>query len=196
MTLTAQSLENLDDQAVITHALNQTPGAFDVLVKRYLKQVYSYVFHTVQNKELAEDITQETFLKAYRALGQFDKTRNFKPWLFAIATNAGRSMLKKNQRNPILLNTEPGKPDLFENIEDSHPLEETIHDERLEDQVADALEQLNPSVRQALILRHVEDLSYEDIAQTMGANLNTVRTWLKRGRENMKQLLETAGGLF
>lgn len=184
-----------DDVTLIQLSLSASPGAFNQLVRRYLKQVYSFNYHFVQDVQMAEDITQETFLRAFRALNRFDQTRPFKPWLFTIATNLCKTALKKNQSAPLLLDDDAVEGNILENIEAPQAREDSISDEGLQRVMHQALENLSPSVRQAMILRHVHDLAYEEVAEAMDANVNTVRTWLKRGRESLKIYLETHGGL-
>jgi RNA polymerase sigma-70 factor, ECF subfamily len=186
----------LDDIAIIRLATERDPAAFNMLVKRYLKPVYNYIFHFVQDATLAEDLTQETFMRAYRALGNFDRNRTFKPWLFAIATNVSKTALKKSQQGELLLSDDGQEINLLENIAAPQSADDLpISDQRMADLVQQALGKLSPSVRQAIILRHVYDLSYESVAQVMDVNINTVRTWLRRGRESLKTILENSGGL-
>lgn len=198
MIMAVTPLSELEDAPLIRLCLDKQPGALNTLIQRYLKSVYSYIYHTVQNTEMAEDLTQETFLRMVRALHQFDQKRTFKPWLFTIATNVSKTALKKNQSAPLLLaHHEDSALNFLENIADMQDTaaEDAISDEGIQGVLHEALSTLSPTVRQAIILRHVYDLPYEHIADTMNANINTVRTWLKRGRESLKQHLETTGGL-
>lgn len=187
-------LYTLNDAALVQCCINKTPGAFNTLTKRYLKPVYSYIFHYVQNAELAEDLTQETFVRAYRSIHRFDPSRSLKPWLFAIATNVSKTALKQGQHQAILLSDEASEQNLLENLEDSRCLDEAVTDEAVCQMLQEALRKLPVSVRQAMVLRHVYDLAYDEVAEVMQANVNTVRTWLKRGRENLKTILEHHGG--
>lgn len=195
MITTLPSLTDLDDIALICMCRKSHPEAFNVLMRRHLKPVYTYVHHSVQDPQLAEDLTQEIFLRVYRSLGRFDTSRPFKPWLFTIATNVCKTALKQTQQHPLLLSQEACDCNLLENQADSTLFEEGITDDALRRIIHQALAQLPPSIRQAIILRHVYDLPYNTIAKVMQANLNTVRTWLKRGREHLKVLLEQHGGL-
>jgi RNA polymerase sigma-70 factor (ECF subfamily) len=166
-------------------------------MKRYLKQVYGYIFNTVNGDvTLAEDLTQETFLRVYRALDKFDQNRLFKPWLFTIATNVCKTALKKQQHQPILLSESAQAMNFLDNIADDKSGIEPIPDTHVAEGIQTALGKLSPNIRQALILRHVYDLSYEQVASVMQANTNTVRTWLKRGRESLKNRFEQWGGLL
>lgn len=195
MLTTLPLLTHLSDADLLRLCQQQAPHAFDTLMRRYLKAVYSYVYHYTQHVELAEDLTQETFLRVYRALGRFDTRRPFKPWLFTIATNACKSALRKQRTGDVLLSERDGNISLLENQADPHTIEATAHDESLQATLHTALGRLSPSVRQALLLRHVYDLSCEDVAAMLQANLNTVKTWLRRGRESLKDALIRDGGV-
>ena len=199
MMLTTQQFEQLtelNDSALVKLSLAKDATSFNVLMKRYLKPVYSFIYHTVHNTEMAEDLTQETFLRVYRALGQFDQQRLFKPWVFTIATNVCKTALKKNQNTAILLSEQADGMNLLENRESLASSEVPVRDSKVAVSVQQALQKLPAPVRQALILRHVYDLSYEQVAHVMHANTNTVRTWLRRGRDSMKSLLGHTGGLY
>ncbi len=198
MTLSLQTRPEQDDAILIGLCLDQADKeAYNTLVKRYLQLVYNYILQWVKDYQLAEDLTQETFIRAYRALGKFDRNRPFKAWLFAIATNVCKTALKKNAQFPLLLDYQAHENNLLENVPDiSLPDVEQVADEHTGHQMQQALNQLAPSVRQALILRHVYDLPYEQVAAIMDTKLNTVRTWLKRGRESLIKILDKPGGLL
>ena len=168
-----------------SQALAQT-----LLCKRYLPFVYNVVYRLVGQASIAEDMTQETFMRVIRSLNQFDTQRSFKPWVVTIATNVCKTHLKKQQSAPILLSgsdddTPQSSP--LENMADpsTWPPDDGFMDGVSEAELNAALDELSPTIRQALILRHLHDMSYEDIAVALEANLNSVRTWLKRGRERL-----------
>ncbi len=187
VTVPAQDLSEQD----LLHLCQQTqhPAAFNTLVKRYLKPTYSYIFHLVQNPELAEDLTQETFLRAYRNVSQFDRSRPFKPWLFAIATNASKTLLLK-QKHRLAVETQSSE-DCLETAHDIAMAYNIVSEETTRQWVYHGLKQLAPLVRQAILLRCVHELTYEEIAAVMQANPNTVKTWVKRGKAELKQRLST-----
>jgi RNA polymerase sigma-70 factor, ECF subfamily len=195
MVKTLTSLKVLDDTELIRLHTKKEPDALNILMKRYLKPVYSYVYHYVQSPELAEDLTQETFLRAYRSLAGFDRRRPFKPWLFAIATNVCKTALRQKRNQAIPFSEDAEGMNILENCIDPGQATDEISDQRVQGLIHQSLAKLSPSVRQALILRHVYDMPYDVVAETMAANLNTVRTWLKRGRESLKTLLEPHGGV-
>lgn len=190
-------LKSLDDASLAELTLNHHPLAFGVLAKRYFALVYHFAAASVQNPQLAEDITQEVFIRAYRSLARFDRRRPFKPWLFAIASNVCRSVVMKPNQAPVYLDDPSNEAALMayqRQMATTTMPEDMLPDEALGHQLKIALGQLSPPVRQAFILRHVYDFPYEQVAAVMGANLNTVRTWLRRGRETMHRLMTIQGG--
>jgi RNA polymerase sigma-70 factor (ECF subfamily) len=186
------STVQLDESELIASAANGDAKAFRLLVNRYLPLVYNYLFRMTQNHELSEEMAQEAFVKAYRNLKSFDRSRAFKPWLLRIATNATLSELRK-QKKVVSLNAmeEEGT---FQETDYQTTEDITIQLERQlsQEEVQQAMEQLPSKYRQVLLLRYQQELSYEEIAETMQTPLNTVRTWLKRGLEKLKQSVQEA----
>lgn len=194
---TVLSLDSSDAELIM--ACRNSSGssqAQTLLCKRYLPFVYNVVYRMVGQASIAEDMTQETFMRVIRSLNQFDTQRSFKPWLVTIATNVCKTHLKKQQSAPILMSgSETGddgpQASPLENMADpsTWPPEEGFMEGVTDDELNAALDELSPSIRQAMILRHMHDMSYEDIAVSLEANLNSVRTWLKRGRERLLKSL-------
>jgi RNA polymerase sigma-70 factor (ECF subfamily) len=175
---------------LIALAAQGNAKAFRVLVNQYLPLVYNYLFRMTQNHELSEEMAQEAFVKAYQNLKTFDRTRAFKPWLLRIATNATLSELRK-QKKVVSLNAleEEGG---FNEADHQSTEDITIQLERqlTHDEVQQAMTQLAPKYRQALLMRYQQEMSYEEIADAMQIPLNTTRTWLKRGLEKLKQAVK------
>jgi RNA polymerase sigma-70 factor (ECF subfamily) len=132
------------------------------------------------NRQDAEDATQETFLRVLRNLARWDPTRRFEPWLLAIAANRCRTALATRQRRPTL------QPLL------DHPASRPGEDEgrgALAEEVARGLERLRPEYREAFVLFHENELSYDEIAATICRPLGTVKTWIHRARRELIQYL-------
>ncbi len=191
---TIAPLSELSESLLIRLCCDGRTDAFSVLVKRYTPLVYGFILHYVKNPQLAEDLTQETFIKAFRAIERFDSSKPFRPWLMTIATNTSKTELKRNQQREILLNDNSSEANLLENIPDD-TVSENLTDVALQQILSQALQSLPENVLQALVLRHVYDMPYEEVATALQANLNTVRTWLRRGRDSLKDLLEKHGAL-
>jgi RNA polymerase sigma factor (sigma-70 family) len=155
----------------------------------------------VRERELAEDLSQEVFLKAYRALGSYDAERKFSSWLFKIAHNATIDHLRRGELLTVPLEAEsegdrgPGGAGLVRVLEDAT----TVSPERrllgtdLGQGLAEAIRELRPAYREVILLRHREDLSYQEIAEVTGSSLGTVKTNLHRARKELAGLLRARG---
>lgn len=177
--------------------------SFRTLVERYSGLVFNVVYKMTHQYELAEEITQETFVKAFQHLSQFDRSRSFKPWLLRIASNTAISALRKKTvaQVPLDVMSEQGiEVAEGENVLSMH---RQLGDDSLtllekkmaQEEVLGLLEKLDPKYRQILILRYSEELSYEEIAEVLAIPLNTVRTWIRRGLEKLKYLVNSGEGL-
>lgn len=178
------------DKALILLARQGKQDAFRQLVTRYQNIIYYVIYGMVAQKETAEELTQETLIKLYNKLSQFDEDRPLKPWLLRIASNTAISYLRKNSKLVSL----DAMGDAGQWKESDHPplyqTKEVDEINRLNtkyktQEVLETLNTLDPKFREALTLRYVEELSYEEIAQTMDIPINTVRTWIRRGRNKL-----------
>lgn len=174
------------DAELVERAVQGDEKAFSTLVNRYLSLVYNYLYRMTQNHEVSEEMAQEAFVKAYRNLKSFDRSRSFKPWILRIASNAAISQMRKQSR-VVSLNAmqEDGAWD-----ESQHQQAEDIvvqlERKLSSEEVMKALENLDEKYRQAILLRYQQELSYEEIAGALGIPLNTVRTWIKRGMDKLR----------
>jgi RNA polymerase sigma-70 factor (ECF subfamily) len=168
--------------------------AFDVLVRKYQHKVVKLVARYVSDHSEALDVTQETFLKAYRAIRKFRGDSAFYTWLYRIAINTAKNYLVAQSRRPLetdvdlqLENVEgPGPQSLRENATPENLL---LRDE-IEATVYGAIEALPEDLRTAITLRELEGLSYEEIALAMGCPVGTVRSRIFRAREAINNKLE------
>jgi RNA polymerase sigma-70 factor (ECF subfamily) len=161
--------------------------------------LFNFVVSLTKNRADAEDVVQETYLKAYRSLATFKEGTNAKAWLFTIARNTFINRYRKNQNSPTEI--ELIEEAAYKYREDATADTDQYPDLRdadvftyvLSDEVLIALEALKEEFRTAVILRDVEHMSYEDIAEITNTRLNTVRTRIRRGRQQLaERLLEYA----
>lgn len=160
---------------------------FGDLVARYQARLYSLAYRMLHSHEEAEDVVQETFLNVYRALATFKGDR-FSPWIYKIASNLCLDYLRRRRPNTVSLDA-PGGPDgdMTREIADGTPLpEEAALAEALGLDVQEAIDTLPPKYRSVVVLRHVEDLAYEEIAEVLNLPLGTVKTRLFRAREMLR----------
>jgi RNA polymerase sigma-70 factor (ECF subfamily) len=159
--------------------------AFEEIVKRYQRRVYSVARRIVQRHDVADDVTQEAFLKAYQALASFDLARPFGPWICRIAAN----LAVNHVRSPEAREQELPDGHLEMPSSAPDPLREAL-DGEAQRQLQDALQALPREQRAVLVLRVVEDLSYREIADALGLEMGTVMSRLSRAREKLRLALE------
>lgn len=186
------------DEALLIQYKAGDGRAFRTLVERYTAPIYNLAFRFLRDSMEAENVTQETFLRVVSALERMRLDVPFKPYLFQVAVNLCRDLARKE--HPVLfsdLNSAVRRADgaemdeASEAIEDgAAPLWEQVQEEELGSQLSAAIDTL-PLIYQAVItLRYVEEFSYEEIAQTLGLPLNTVRTHLRRAKNRLRLKLE------
>ncbi len=179
-----------EDLIAVRRCLNQEPAAFRELVERYKNQIFSLIFRLVRNPSDAEDLSQETFIKAFKNLASYDANRPFITWLFKIAHNASLDFLRAKKPEAISIDEEEVGvyPDSSASIEKE--LESVLQREFLDRILAS----LPPLYQEALILRHKEGLDLKEIAQVLQIPEGTVKIRLFRAREALKKKLESFGG--
>ncbi|MFP4155068.1 MAG: RNA polymerase sigma factor RpoE [Halothiobacillaceae bacterium] len=191
----------LTDKQLVERAREGKPGAYDILVRKYQHKIVRLISRFVRDPEDAMDLTQETFIKAYRALENFRGDSAFYTWLYRIAVNTAKNQLAASNRHgyQVSLNSSP-HPDSEEPMPEPEGLrdyatpENAILTGELEAVIKAAIADLPEDLRTALTLRELEGLSYEEIAQVMGCPIGTVRSRIFRAREavdkRLKPLLE------
>lgn len=179
--------------------------AYELLVLKYQRRIERLIGRMVRDTDLVQDIAQETFLRAYRALHQFRGEAQFYTWLYRIAVNTAKKALLEMKRNPVI--TESALQSSDDEDETSRPRNEPMTEETPETVLAAreiaaavnaAMDALPEDLRQAVTLREIEGLSYEEIATAMGCPIGTVRSRIFRAREaisaRVKPLLERQSG--
>ncbi|HEY0150637.1 MAG TPA: sigma-70 family RNA polymerase sigma factor [Longimicrobium sp.] len=188
------ALKQLDDSGVVAAFLDGEKRAFAELVERYQTRLLNFVYRTTGDRERAEDLVQETFIRVYRHLHRFDQSKKFSTWVYTIASNLAKNELRNRSRNPLVL---------FQTIKknwdaDSRPLEwedntyrpdDLFRKRHLKSMVENTVDQLPEHHRTVFILREMEGKTYEEIADITGANLGTVKSRLNRARNNFAQLI-------
>lgn len=182
----------MDDNALVRCCLNGCGWAFDELVKRYRDRVYGIALHLLGDRDLAEDLAQEAFLRAFQKLGLFDATKgSFSVWLMALTTRLCLNALKKRSLERRLF-TEQEDVEVTESNDGACSFEEWLAEERRV-LIRNLLLTLPPIQRAALLLRYGEDMSIHDIAQALQVPVGTVKVWLFRGRETLRRKLKEVG---
>lgn len=175
-----------DDRDLVARARKGDLEAFEALVKTHQHRLVHFVrmmTSSAADREAAEDVAQEAFLRAYRALGQFRGQSSFRTWLYQIATNVARTQsARRRDRNE---QQEPESP-----YERDRPSEEHVERRIIaHDQLRRALQALPDDWREALVLRDIEGLDYKEIAEVLGIPMGTVESRIFRGRQRLKAAL-------
>lgn len=184
------------DADLVRRAQAGDARAFDGLVTRYRGKVYGMCYHLVQNEQDAWDLAQEAFIKAWRALPSFKGDSSFYTWIYRIAHNAGYDWLRKRRiQGEGEFDDEVSRP-IAAGAEavpkgDRRP-DEVLKNRELGDRIKDAIAQLSPDHRTAILLREVEGLSYEEIAEVMEISLGTVMSRLFYARKKLQEILKDA----
>ncbi len=178
-----------DDAPLLSRARGGDLDAFNALVERYQGLVYNVCLRMLGETAAAEDAAQETFLSAYRALERF-RGGSFRAWLLRIAANLCYDELRRRRRRPLPLEAAAAVP---------APAEQSPHQAYLRGELAAHIQRglaaLPPDQRLALVLRDVQGLSYEEVAQAMRASLGTVKSRIARGRARLRDYLKARGVL-
>ena len=188
-----------DDAHLVRRCLKDDPNAFRLLVEKYQAEVYGTALRIVRRPEDAEDLAQETFLRAFRALGRYDPTRPFGAWLHTIAARLCIDHLRRNRAKLVSL-TQPEEGTSGEertiDLEDPGDLpDELAAKSELAQRLEALVAELPPDSRAAILLRHQQDLPYEEIARVLGVPLGTIKARIHRARIMLKEKLLAQGDI-
>ena len=196
----AEPLPNLPastDQEVVTRARTGEEAAYRELVRRYERPVFSLIFRMVRNRELAEDLSQETFIKVLNALDSYRPEFKFSSWVFKIANNAAIDHLRRRELDTLSLEGSPHAetPQMVEATalqigERGESQLEEVENKELGGEIEQAIAKLRPEYRTCILLRHVEGRAYEEIAEILNLPLGTVKTYIHRARHELRRALE------
>lgn len=191
---TAPSLRELDDSGVVAAYLGGRAQAFQELVERYQKRLLNFVYRTIGDRERAEDLVQEVFIRVHRHLHRFDQSKKFSTWIYTIASNLAKNELRNRSRNPLVLFQAMKKSWEADHrplqFEDPHHRPDDLYRQRhLRELVEWAITQLPEHHREVFVLRELEGRAYEDIAEIANCNLGTVKSRLNRARNRFAQVI-------
>lgn len=174
----------LEDGHLAQRHLAGDPRAFGTLVDRYQTRLLNFVNRSIGDRERAEELVQEVFIRVFRHLDRFDQTRKFSTWIYTIASNLAKNELRSRSRRPQLLE----RP--LELEDTSTRPDELFHRNTVADAVAQGVRQLSKSLREVFVLRELEGMSYGEIAEVTGANLGTVKSRISRARSSLARLIK------
>jgi RNA polymerase sigma-70 factor (ECF subfamily) len=190
-------LTNLPDADVVALAQKGRERAFRELIRRYERPVFSLIFRMVRDRETAEDLAQDTFIKVLNHLDRYRPEFRLSSWLFKIANNVAIDHLRKRQIETVSIDGSPHAATAAEVEATSFDVvarQETALEEMEARELGNAIERaiasLRPEYRSCILLRHVEGRSYEEIAATLDLPLGTVKTYIHRARHQLREALE------
>ena len=187
------SLSEVDDSELARLAELGREPAFRELLIRYERPIFSLIYRMVRDRELAEDLAQETFVRAFNAIASYNSSYKFNSWIFKIASNHTINYLRKGKLDTVSIfgTSDEGLGDRELQIKSitENPHEFTERRE-LGGRIEVAIGELREEYRMAILLYHVEGYSYKEIADIMDIPLGTAKTYLSRARKELKKLLE------
>lgn len=192
-----EQLRQLDDSGVVSVFLSGEQRAFEELVERYQTRLLNFIYRTIGDRERGEDLVQEVFIRVYRHIHRFDRSKKFSTWIYTIASNLSKNELRNRSRNPMVLFQtirknwqDDDRPLQFEDSK-SRP-DDLFRKRHLRELVEDSVSKLPEHHRQVFVLRELEGKSYEEIAEITSCNLGTVKSRLNRARNAFAAIIEPA----
>ena len=180
--VTRVDVDSMTDATLVRRVLDGDPRAFTLLVDRHLQPCLRFATRMLGGRHDAEDVTQEALLRAYRALATYDPAGSFRTWLFAILVNRCRTSLLQRSRYVRRVVTDE---DALQNAVSG----DTAASTELRIEIERALATLEPEQREAFLLKHVEQLGYEEMAAVTGAGVSALKMRVKRACERLQELL-------
>ncbi len=193
MSADGNALAHATDQEVVLEARLGRERAYRELIRRYERPVFALIYRMVRNREQAEDLSQETFVKVLNAIDSYRPEYKFSSWVFKIANNAAIDHLRRRELNTLSLDGSPhaATPEAIEatalQISDHNesPLDE-VEAKELGGEIEEVIARLRPEYRTCILLRHVDGRSYEEIAEILDLPLGTIKTYIHRARNELR----------
>lgn len=185
------SLDQNTDEQLIALFQQGNSGAFDLIVKRFKDSLTNYTFRYLGDYDECDDIVQETFVRVYKNKDSYKPLAKFSTWIYTIATNLAKTRLRQKQKVNIFSFLKSEEPeDRFEVVDTGYSLDNITDSILLEKIIQSALDKIPAKYKEAVILRDIQELSYEEISEIIKANVGTVKSRINRGREQLKKILE------
>jgi len=187
------SLMELSDTMAVAQARAGDPGAFRVLVERHSRNLFRLAYRMTGHQQDAEDVVQETFLRAYKQLSKFDERASFGTWLYRIASNYSLDLIRARRRRSEHYEpaTEEGVPDPIQVVPDTAPTPDRLAaSSEVERKVAAVLDELSEMERTAFVLRHYEGMCIDEIGRTLGVQPNAAKHSIFRAVQKLRHALE------
>ena len=190
--MTEKKLSDLtDEELILEFQQNNTVKAYEILVQRYKNPLINYIYRFLGDYEACADIVQETMIKVYRNKDSYKSIAKFSTWIYTIAGNLARTEYQRRKRRNIFSINSYGDDDETFDIPDESTRPDIITDSGIKDEIIQkALLKVSDSYREMVILRDIQELSYEEIAEVTGITVGTVKSRINRGRNQLQKMLK------
>jgi len=180
-----------DEELILEFQQNGTERAFEILVQRYKNPLTNYVFRYLGDYEACVDVVQETMIKVYRYKDSYSSIAKFSTWIYTIAGNLAKTEYRRRRRRSFLSINDYGEEHKTFDIPDESYRPDIITDSGIKDKIIqEALMKVKDAYREAVILRDVQGMTYEEISVILGVNEGTVKSRINRGRVQLQELLK------
>lgn len=187
----AITLNDYTDEQLIKAFQNGELKAYKLLISRFKDPLMNYIYNFVNDVQVAEDVLQETFLRLYKNKHYYKEIAKFSTWIYTIAGNLARTELRKNKRHRLFsINSYMGEDKDYELESGGQSPEEKTYSDMLQDEVKRAIQKLPDSFKDAVLLRDVQGLDYEEISEILETPLGTVKSRINRGRARLAKMLK------
>jgi RNA polymerase sigma-70 factor (ECF subfamily) len=189
--MTKDLRELSDEELIIEFQQNGTEEAFEIIVQRYKNPLTNYVFRFLGNYEACSDVVQETMIKVYRYKDTYSSVAKFSTWIYTIAGNLARTEYRRQRRRKFFSISDYGEEHGQFELPDEVYRPDVMTDSGIKEEIIqNALVNVKDVYREAVILRDIEGMSYEEIAEILGVNEGTVKSRINRGRAKLQELLK------
>ncbi len=180
-----------DEELILEFQQNNTIEAFEILVQRFKNPLTNFVFRFLGDYEACTDVVQETFIKVYKNKDSYKSIAKFSTWIYTIAGNLAKTELQRRKRRKIFSINSYGEEEETYDIPDESYRPDIITDSGIKDAIIQkALLKVSDAYREMVILRDIQELSYEEISEITGVNVGTVKSRINRGRAQLQKLLK------
>ena len=180
-----------DEELILEFQKNNVEAAFEILVQRYKNPLTNFVFRFLGDYEACSDVVQETMIKVYRYKDTYSSVAKFSTWVYTIAGNLARTEYRRQRRRNVFSISDYGEEHKTYDLPDESYRPDVITDSGIKDEIIqNALLKVKEAYREAVVLRDVQGLSYEEISEILGVNEGTVKSRINRGRAQLQELLK------
>lgn len=191
--ISKEKLQQFSDEDLMEHFQAGYEQAFNLLVARFKDRLHNFLYRYTHDHQDCEDLVQETFLRVYRSRHSYERIAKFSTWMYTIALNLAKSLYKKKKRmTTVTIHKDESDPeDRPMKLEDSAILQDdSLHEKMCMDHLEKALDELSDDFKEVVVLRDVQQLAYDEIAEITDLPMGTVKSRINRGRAQLQEILE------